>query len=68
MNDDETVTVWEIFQRGPLPIRCHECNAPLFPTKHLVGEGHPATAACDGQNFAKHRHVNVYRNDFGTKA
>lgn len=55
---NDTVEVWEIYQRGPLPVRCHECDAPLFPSK----SGDDRTVACDGQNFAKHKHVNVYRN------
>jgi hypothetical protein len=55
MKNEEFLEVWEYYQRGPLPVRCHECNAPLFPGKY-------GTIICDGENLMNHKHVNVYRN------
>ena len=56
-SDDDTVEVREYYERGPLRVRCHECDAPLFP----VVSGEEKAPACDGQNLTAHKHVNVYK-------
>jgi len=52
---EQTVEVREFYERGPLRVRCHECDAPLFPSKN------ESAPACDGQNLTAHKHVNIYK-------